>query len=81
MTRLQAAGAGVCISTGARDLSLLLNILTGSGSQPTSYLVDANSSSHSGKQPGHEADQAPPSNAEIKNEWICTSTPQWLNAV
>jgi len=27
------------------------------------------------KWPGHEADHSPPPSAEVKNAWICTSTP------
>jgi hypothetical protein len=27
------------------------------------------------KWPGHEADHSPPSSAEVKNAWSCTSTP------
>jgi hypothetical protein len=27
------------------------------------------------KGPGHEVDHLPPSSAEVKNEWSCTSTP------
>jgi len=27
------------------------------------------------KWAGHEPDHSPPSNAEVKNEWRCTSTP------
>jgi len=27
------------------------------------------------KRPGREADRSPPSSAEVKNAWLCTSTP------
>jgi hypothetical protein len=30
------------------------------------------------KRQGREADQTPPSSAEAKNEWICTSIPQYV---
>jgi hypothetical protein len=30
------------------------------------------------KRPGREADHSPPSNAEVKNAWSCTSTPQYV---
>jgi hypothetical protein len=33
------------------------------------------------KWPGREADHSPPSNAEIKNAWSYTSTPQCLHGV
>jgi hypothetical protein len=29
------------------------------------------------KKPGHEADHTLPSNAEVKNEWNCTSIPTY----
>jgi hypothetical protein len=29
------------------------------------------------KRPGREADHSPPSSAEVKNAWSCTSTPQY----
>jgi hypothetical protein len=30
------------------------------------------------KRPGREADHSPPSSAEVKNAWSCTSTPQYV---
>jgi hypothetical protein len=30
------------------------------------------------KRPGREADQLPPPNAEVKNAWCYTSTPQYV---
>jgi hypothetical protein len=30
------------------------------------------------KQPGREADNSPPSSAEVKNAWKYTSTPQYV---
>jgi hypothetical protein len=30
------------------------------------------------KRPGREADRSPPSNAEVKNAWSYTSTPQYV---
>jgi len=30
------------------------------------------------KWPGREADQSPPSSAEVRNAWIYTSTPQYV---
>jgi hypothetical protein len=33
------------------------------------------------KQLGHEADHSPPSSAEVKNEWIYTSTPSHLHGM
>jgi hypothetical protein len=31
------------------------------------------------KRPGCEADHSPPSSAEVKNAWSCTSTPQYAS--
>jgi hypothetical protein len=30
------------------------------------------------KRPERETEQSPPSSAEVKNEWNCTSTPQYV---
>jgi len=30
------------------------------------------------KQPGYEGDHSPPSSAEVKNVWSCTSTPPYV---
>jgi len=30
------------------------------------------------KRPGREADHSPPSSAEVKNAWSCTSTPPYV---
>jgi len=48
---------------------------TGSGAQPTPYSMD-----NVGLFPGlklreRKFDKSPPSNAGVKNEWICTSNP------
>jgi hypothetical protein len=35
------------------------------------------------KRPGHEADHSPPTSAEVKKTWVCTSTPHtssWCSA-
>jgi hypothetical protein len=32
------------------------------------------------KQPAYGADPSPPSSAEVKNAWSCTSTPQYVMA-
>jgi hypothetical protein len=33
------------------------------------------------KQPGRDANHTPPSSAEVKNTWICTSTPSCLHGI
>jgi hypothetical protein len=30
------------------------------------------------KRPGHEAEHLPPSDAEVKNSWSCTSSPTYI---
>jgi hypothetical protein len=30
------------------------------------------------KRPGREADHSPPTSADVKNTWICTSTPPYV---
>jgi hypothetical protein len=40
--------------------------------------VQTGSGTHPAKRPGREADHAPPSSAEVKNEWNYTSIPQYV---
>jgi hypothetical protein len=57
---------------GASDISLLPN--AGTGSVGTSNLLFKTPGSFPGvERPGSESDHSPPSNAEVKNEWSCTS--------
>jgi hypothetical protein len=42
---------------------------------PASYPMGTRGSSLEVKRPGLEADHSPPSSAEVKNVWSCTSTP------
>ena len=58
------------------NFSLLQNVQTGSGAHPASYSIGMGKGAHSlgVKQPGYEGDNSPPSNAEVKNERIYTST-------
>ena len=59
VTRLQIGCYGVRVPTGARDLSILRNVQTGSGPQAVSYSMGV-------KWPACEL---------IKNEWSHTSAP------
>lgn len=75
MTSLLAGGSGFCFLTFARDLYLVQNVQTSSGTHPGSYSVCTRDSSMRIKQPGSEADHLFPSCATVKNKWSCTFTP------
>jgi hypothetical protein len=45
---------------------------------PASYPMGTKVSFLGVKRPGREADQSPPSSAEVKNTWGYTSTPQYV---
>jgi hypothetical protein len=68
------------IPSGEIFFSLLHSVQTGSGPfQPSSYPVGTGGSFPKGiKCPGRESDHSPPSSAEVKKMWICTSTPQYV---
>jgi len=67
-----AGRSGLRILTGARDYSLLQNLQTGSASsQPPSQWVPG--SMRGQRRPGREVKHSPPSSAQVKNEWSCTS--------
>jgi hypothetical protein len=77
VTRPWAGYFGIQISAGARDFSFSKTSRPALGlSQPPVQLV-------SGvlivgvKQLGYEVDHSPPSSAEVKNEWSCTSVPPY----
>jgi hypothetical protein len=50
-------------------------VQTGSGPHPASYPTSTGDYFPGVKRPGREAEHSPPSSAEVKNEWSCTSTP------
>jgi hypothetical protein len=62
---LDDCGVGVRVPVG-QDFSLFLIVQTGSGVQPTSYPMATGAPSSTVKRPGREADQSPPTSAEIK---------------
>jgi hypothetical protein len=49
-------------------------VQTDSGAHPVSCPTGTGGSYPEVKRPGHEADHAPPSSAEVKNAWSYTST-------
>jgi hypothetical protein len=54
---------------GAKDLSSILCVQTGSGAHPTSCTVGTGGPFPGGKaRPVRDADHSPPSNAEVLNE-------------
>jgi hypothetical protein len=65
----------VQVPTGAGDFSLLHRVQTGSGAHPASYPTGTEGSFRGVRRTGREADQSPPSSAEVKNAWRYTFTP------
>jgi hypothetical protein len=59
-----------------KRLSLLLNIQTSCKAHLTSYSVGDESSFT--RQLRYEADKSPPSSADVKNEWSCTSDSSYV---
>jgi len=53
-------------------------VQTSSGANPPFYTVGTRPHSWSVKLPGREANNSPASNAEFKNAWNYTSTPQYV---
>ena len=69
----RAGRSGLLILRGARDYSLLQNLQTVSASsQPPSQWVPG--SLRGQRRPEREVNHSPPSSAQVKNEWSCTST-------
>jgi hypothetical protein len=54
------------INTGAGNFTPHLNVQTGSGAHPASYIMGTKGSFPGVKRPGREADHLPPSSAEVK---------------
>jgi hypothetical protein len=63
--------------SGAGIFSLHHSVQNGSGAHPASYLIGTTGSFLGSKELEREADHSPPSNAEVKNAWSYTSTPQY----
>lgn len=72
-TRPRVGQSGVRIPVGASDCSVLQGVMTGCGGPP--YLFSVGGSVFpGGKATGREVNQSPPSIAEVKIEWSCTSS-------
>jgi hypothetical protein len=65
--------SGVRLREGAGNFSLFHRVQTGSGAHPFSYPIGTGALSLGVKRPGREADNSPPSTAEVKNAWRYTS--------
>jgi hypothetical protein len=72
LTMLQAGRFVVRILAGARDFSVLQNVLTGRGVHPATCSVGS-SLGGEGKRLGHEVNHSPPFSAKVK-ECSCTCT-------
>jgi hypothetical protein len=59
-------------------MNLLILLQIGSGAHPASYPMATGGSFPGVKRPGREADNSPPSSAEVKNARSYTSTPQYV---
>jgi hypothetical protein len=57
------------------NCSLRHRVQTGSRADPASYIMGNRGSFFGVNRPGGEADYSPPSSAEVKNSWSCTSIP------
>jgi hypothetical protein len=57
---------------------LLHDARTGSGARPVSYVMSIRALSPWVKRPGREAEYSPPAAAELKSEWIYTSTSPYI---
>jgi hypothetical protein len=53
-------------------------VQTGSGAHPTAYKMGTGGSFPEIKRQGPETDHSPPTSAEIKKMWTCTSTPPYI---
>jgi hypothetical protein len=67
--------AGVRFPARIRDFPLFHSIQTGSGANTASYPVGIGALSPGVKRSGHEADNSPPSSAEVKNGGAIPSLP------
>jgi hypothetical protein len=61
----------------SQEFSLLKIVQSGFGVHPTSYPMGTGSSFPGVKRSGREADNSPPTSAEVKKMWIYISTPQY----
>jgi hypothetical protein len=66
---------GVRFPAGDGNFSLQHHVQTGSGAHPASYPIGGRSYFPGVRRARREADNSPPSSAEVKNAWRYTSTP------
>jgi hypothetical protein len=74
-------GSGSSIPEGAGNFSLLHRVQTGSGAHSASYPTGTKDLPPGAKWPNHEADNSPPSRAEVDIAWRYTPTPIRLYGV
>jgi hypothetical protein len=72
---LRAGWSEVRVPAVAGNFSLHHRVQNGSEALPSSYPMGTGALSLGVKRPGREANHSPPSSAEVKNAWSCTSTP------
>jgi hypothetical protein len=72
---LDDQGSRVRIPAGPGNFSLHHRVQNGSGAHPASYRMGTRGFFLGVKRPARETDHSPPSSAEVKNAWSCTSTP------
>jgi hypothetical protein len=79
----KAVNYGGLIPSSGREgtFSLHHHIQTSSGANTGTYPLGTGGSFPGIKQPWHEADHSPPSNAKVKNVWRYTSTPPRLHGM
>jgi hypothetical protein len=58
----------------AGNFSLHHRVQNGTGAHPASYPMDTGGCFPGIKRPACQGNQSPPSSAEVKNAWSCTST-------
>jgi hypothetical protein len=73
VTRPRVGRSWVGIPVGASDCSVIHAVMTDCEAHPA-YFQWVTASFPGVKRPGREANQSPPSIAEVKNEWGCTSS-------
>jgi hypothetical protein len=74
---LRTGWSEVRFSAGVGNFSFHNRVQTGSGVHPAPYPVGTDAASLVVKRPVHETDHSPPSSAEVKNAWSCTSASQY----
>jgi hypothetical protein len=71
-------GSRVRLPAETGNFSLHHRVQNGSGAQPAFYPMGTRDFLPGVKRPEREAEDSPPSGAEVKNVWSYTSTPQYV---